>query len=103
VAEQKQKPRIIDDPAVAEAYSNRLVSITFEGGAVVLTLGVTRMGLDGAQQPAVKVNSRIVLTAPLALELERGLAKLRTALAQAAKRAAAESRSGGSPPPAARQ
>jgi hypothetical protein len=105
VAEQQKKAKIVDDPTVAETYSNQLVSIAFDGGAVLLTFGISRAaGDDPAQVPIVKVNSRAVLPARAALELERGLAKLRAGLVEAAKRASADNaKKGKETPEGARQ
>ena len=42
MAKEPKKIQIIDDTSVRELYANKLVSASFDGGAVVITLGVTR-------------------------------------------------------------
>ena len=40
MADIQQKPKIEDDPSVLEIYGNKLVSTSFDGGAVVITADV---------------------------------------------------------------
>ena len=43
MTEERQSFEIIDNPLVTEIYANKLVSVSFDGGAVVITVGTLRM------------------------------------------------------------
>jgi hypothetical protein len=42
----QQKPRIADDARVLEIYGNKVVSTSFDGGAVVITIGTGVFSLN---------------------------------------------------------
>jgi hypothetical protein len=98
-AKPHPKPRVIDNPAIGELYANKLVSASFDGGAVVLTLGVQRMVPDRIEDvpdpnhlpgpPTVSVVSRIALSPALAVELVNGISGLLNAVQLANAQAAA--------------
>jgi hypothetical protein len=46
MANIQQKPNIEDDPSVLEIYGNKLVSTSFDRGAVVITMGTARIFLN---------------------------------------------------------
>ena len=81
MADTQQKPRIADDARVLEVYGNKVVSTSFDGGAVVITIGTTRFFLperiDDApqqgQQPVIHVTARLALSPPAAVELGNAL------------------------------
>lgn len=73
MADQSSKPRVIDDPALGEVYTDKLVSATFNGGALVVTLGAMRMVPETlgqpVQEPSVVVTARMALSPAAAIEL----------------------------------
>jgi hypothetical protein len=76
-ADTQQKPRIQDDARVLEVYGNKVVSTSFDGGAVVITIGTTRFlpdRIDDApqqgQQPVIYVTARLALSPAAAVESE---------------------------------
>jgi hypothetical protein len=42
MASERKASKIVDDPSVRDFYANKLISAFFDGGAVIVTLGVTR-------------------------------------------------------------
>jgi hypothetical protein len=73
MADTQQKPRIEDDPRVLEVYGNKVVSTSFDDGAVVITIGTTRFlpeRIDDVEQPVIHVTARLALSPPAAVELE---------------------------------
>jgi hypothetical protein len=77
---ESQKLQIIDNPSIGESYANKLVAASFDGGAVVITLGTTRFvpEQDGKATkertlPPVHVTSRLALSPGGALELANAL------------------------------
>src|SRR6516165_5679067 len=80
MADTQQKPRVEDDPRVLEVYGNKVVSTSFDGGAVVITIGTSRFlpeRIDDApqqgQQPVIHVTARLALSPPAAVELGNAL------------------------------
>jgi hypothetical protein len=76
------KPRVIDNPAVGELYANKVISTSFDGGALILTVGVTRIVPDRIDDvpnasampvPSVHVSGRIALSPAAAVEAINGL------------------------------
>ena len=85
-----QKPRIRDNPAILEIYSNKLISTSFDGGALVITMGATRFlpeRIDEppkqGQHPEVYVTSRLALSPSAAVELVNNLNNMLSALSKA--------------------
>ena len=73
---EPQKLEVIDNPSVAELYANKLVGASFDGGAVLITLGATRrfMPEKGAKAkegslPPVHVTARLAISPAGTVEL----------------------------------
>jgi len=88
--------KIVDNPAVAESYANKLIAASFDGGAVVITLGATRFVPDSsAEQPKegthlpVHVTARIALSPAGALELANALNNMLKTLSELQQKQAA--------------
>jgi hypothetical protein len=85
MADIQQKPRIEDDARVLEIYGNKVVSTSFDGGAVIITIGTTRFlpeRIDDAwQQPVIPVTARLALSPPAAVELGNSLNNILRAMA----------------------
>lgn len=71
---------IEDDPHVLEVYGNKLINVSYDGGAVVITIGATRFLPDRmedapqqTQQPVVHVTARLALSPSAAVELVNAL------------------------------
>ena len=92
------KPRMIeDDPHVLEVYGNKLINVSYDGGAVVVTIGAARFlpeRIDDApqqsQQPVVHVTARLALSPSAVVEL---INALNNVLGVITKRAAPEAAS----------
>jgi hypothetical protein len=90
MTDEARKLEVIDNPAIAECYANKLVAASFDGGAVVVTLGTTRfvpgVGADspkgGKKHPPVHVTARVALSPSGAVELANALGKLLKVLVQ---------------------
>jgi hypothetical protein len=87
-----QKSRVVDDPTIREAYGDKLVSVSFNGGVLIATMGTVRMVPDriddpprSGHAPDVHVTVRLALSPPAAVELVNGISSLLNAvtLAQA--------------------
>lgn len=96
MANQPQKMLVVDNPAVGECYVNKLVSASFDGGAVVITLGAARfLPEDGAEDgtkgklPPVHVTARLALSPAGAVELANALGSMLKTLSQLQQKAAA--------------
>jgi hypothetical protein len=93
---ERQRLEIIDNPWVAECYANKLVAASFDGGAVVITLGATRSVpeyLDRTPKegspPSLHVTARLAISPAGALELASALNAMLKTLSQFRQRAAA--------------
>jgi hypothetical protein len=83
-----EHPRVIDDPGLRETYANKLIGAQFDGGAIVITMGATRIIPDRVDErtattgvkPTVHVSARLVLSPPAAIELLNSLKSLLEAL-----------------------
>jgi hypothetical protein len=80
MANNPQKPRIIDSADAHEIYVNKVVGSSFDGANISVTLGCTRVvpeRLDSpppqGHVPAVYVTGRITLSPSAAAELVNGL------------------------------
>jgi hypothetical protein len=76
MTESNKKPRIHDDPTISEAYANKVISVTFDGGALVVTLGATRMTPERLGEaprqgnlPEIWVTGRLAVSPSAAMEL----------------------------------
>jgi hypothetical protein len=74
------KFKIVDNAAITETYVNKLIAASFDGGAVVLTLGATRFvpesGADTPKEgvlPPVYVTQRLALSPAGAMEVTNAL------------------------------
>jgi hypothetical protein len=68
MADQAPKFKIVDNVAIIETYANKLIAASFDGGAVVLTLGSTRFVPEsGAETPKEGVMPPVYVTQRLAL------------------------------------
>jgi hypothetical protein len=91
--EQQPQPkwRIVDNPHVPEVYANKFVSATFDGGALVITMGTSRVSTEPAGQPQgnqqtlpVHVTARLAVSAQAAVELVNAVNSVLGAVAKAA-------------------
>jgi hypothetical protein len=87
MAEQKPKFRIRDNPAISEAYANKFIGSTFDGGAVILTFGAVRLVTERVDEgprpgthPEVYITHRLALSPACTVELINGLNTILTAL-----------------------
>jgi hypothetical protein len=94
---ESKKFKILDDPSVRESYANKLISASFDGGAVVVTLGTTRfMPEDSTQSPKegnlppVHVTARLAISPGGAVELANALTNMLKTLSELQKKAAAD-------------
>src|SRR5262245_62678409 len=79
--QQQPKPRRIeDDPHVLEVYGNRLINVSYDGGAVVVTIGAARFVPERleetsqqSEQAIVHVTARLALSPSAAVELMNAL------------------------------
>jgi len=88
MADTQQKPRVEDDPRVLEVYGNKVVSTSFDGGAVVITIGTARFlpeRIDDVpqqgHQPVIHVTARLALSPAAAVELGNALNNILRAMA----------------------
>jgi hypothetical protein len=76
--------RIIDDPTISETYANKLVSTSFDGHALVVTLGAMRFPIqkthDAPKEPIVHVSTRVALSPAAAVDLINALSQMLTVL-----------------------
>jgi hypothetical protein len=90
------KFKIVDNPSIAESYANKLITASFDGGAVVITLGATRFVPESStEQPKegthlpVHVTARIALSPGGAVELANALGNMLKTLSELQQKAAA--------------
>jgi len=96
MADQAASFEIIDNPSIAESYANKLISASFDGGAVVITMGTTRFvperSTDTPTQgshPRVHVTARIALSPGGAVELANAIGNMLKMLQELQQKAAA--------------
>src|SRR6476620_9541778 len=96
MADEPPKFEIIDNPSVAECYANKLIATSFDGGAVIITLGAARFVPEHSSQnpkegshPPVHVTARLAITPAGAIELTNALNQLLKTLSQMQQKAAA--------------
>jgi hypothetical protein len=99
---EPKKLKIVDDPLVRESYANRLISASFDGGAVILTLGAARFlpehsdkATAAADSHPVHVTARLAISAAAAVELANALNTLLKTLNEIQTKAAVEQKGGG--------
>ena len=90
MTDNQEKPRIVDHPDASEIYVNKVIGCSFDGAAVSVTLGCTRVILERldtpplqGHQPSVYVAGRITLTPQAAAELVNGLNGMLKAISKA--------------------
>ena len=93
---EPQKLKIIDNPSVGELYANKLVAASFDGGAVVITLGTARFVPEQSDKapnegsvPPVHVTARLAISPAGAVELANALTAMLKTLSQMQQKAAA--------------
>jgi hypothetical protein len=93
---EPQNLRIIDNPYIGELYANKLIATSFDGGAVVITLGATRFVPEQSAKapkegtlPPVHVTARLALSPAGAMELANALNSMLKTLRQMQEEAAA--------------
>jgi hypothetical protein len=75
MADHLPKPRVVDNPDVGEIYVNKTIGASFDGGAISVLLGCSRIvpgRLDAKLEenlPAVHVTGRLALSPAAAVEL----------------------------------
>lgn len=88
--EDSKRLKVHDDPKVRETYANQMVSASFDGGSLILTLGVRRYVPECVGEPvepaSVLVTERLAITPGVAAEMINSLQGL---LALARRRPAA--------------
>jgi hypothetical protein len=77
----KGKSRVIDSPDNTEIYANMIVGTSFDGSAIIVSLGTTRItpgrfGEPITAPPDVYVTGRIALSLKAALELSKSIQQL---------------------------
>jgi hypothetical protein len=93
---EPQKLKVIDNPFVAESYANKLVAASFDGSAVVITLGATRFVPEEVAKtpkerslPPVHVTARLAISPAGAVELANALNAMLNKVSQIQQKAAA--------------
>ena len=100
--DRTKKYAVVDNPAVAECYANKLIATSFDGGAVLVTLGVTRFLTEGngkiSKEPSpapLHVTARLALSPAGAVELTNALTAMLKTLSQMQQRTVDSTRSRG--------
>ena len=95
MADEAPKFQIIDNSSVAESYANRLVAASFDGGAVIITLGAARFvpehnaeAPEKGSLPPVYVTARLAISPVGAVELANALNNMLKMLSQIQRKAA---------------
>jgi len=90
-APQQDALTVVDDATVKELYANKLISTMFDGGALSITMGVTRFVPEqierepkGPRQPQVHVTTRLTLSPAGAIELTKALTNILSSMSKVA-------------------
>ena len=93
---EPQKLKVIDNPSIGELYANKLVTASFDGGAVVITLGTARFVPEENTKapkegtlPPVHVTARLAISPAGAVELANALNTMLKTLSQMQQKAVA--------------
>ncbi len=85
-----EKPRVVDNPDVSEVYVNKTIGCSFDGGAISVLVGCSRVVpeyLDTMpeqdQPPPVYVTGRLALSPAAAVELINSLNGILAAISNA--------------------
>ena len=88
--EGSQKSRIVDNPDVSEVYVNKTIGCSFDGGAISILLGCSRVvperldAMPGQDRgPNVYVTGRLALSPAAAVELINALNGILAAISKA--------------------
>jgi hypothetical protein len=90
---QTKKIKIVDDLTIREAYANKLISASFDGAAVMVTLGATRVVPENIPQstednrPLVHVTTRFAISPAGAVELANALGAMLKTLSEMQQKA----------------
>jgi hypothetical protein len=82
MAEHKQRLRVSDDASVTETYANRVISTSFDGGSICVTLGTVRCvpahtdESAADSEPSVHVTARLTLSPSAAVDLVKNVNEL---------------------------
>lgn len=94
MADEPKKLKIIDNPAIVESYINKLIGTSFDGSAIVITLGATRFVPEHNAEtvkegtfPPVYVTARLAISPASAVELVNALNNMLKALSQIQQKA----------------
>lgn len=92
---EAQKPKVVDNPSIAESYANKLVAASFDGATVVITLGTARFvpGQDAAPTEGqaaapIHVTARLALSPSAAVELGNAIGAMLKTLSEMKQKAA---------------
>jgi hypothetical protein len=87
MSEAPRKPRVVDNPDVGEIYANKTIGASFDGGAITVLVGCSRIVpefvdscIEPSDAPAVYVTSRLTLSPAAAVELMNALNGILAAL-----------------------
>jgi hypothetical protein len=91
-----KKLKIVDNASIGEQYANKLVSASFDGAAVIITLGTSRFvadqnaksGTEATLQP-IHVTARLAISPAGAVELANALNAMLKTLNQMQQKALA--------------
>jgi hypothetical protein len=90
MADHPNKPRVVDNPDVGEIYVNKTIGCSYDGGAISVLLGCSRIvpgrldaRLEEDQLPAVHVTGRLALSPAAAVELINTLNGILAAISRA--------------------
>jgi hypothetical protein len=93
MASETKTLKFVDDPSVRETYANKLISASFDGGAVIVTLGATRFvpentaGGKEDNPPPIHVTTRFAVSPGGAVELANALGNMLRTLSEMQKKA----------------
>lgn len=93
---ENMKFKIVDDPSVRESYANKFISASFDGAAVIVTLGAARFVPEGSAQtpkkdnpPPIYVTTRLAISPAGAVELANALGSMLKTLSEMQQKASA--------------
>ena len=100
-APEQEALAVVDDAAVKELYANKLISTTFDGGTLGITMGVTRLvpakierEPTEPRRPKVHVTTRLTLAPAAAIELTKALTSMLNSMSKVAAARAGDKAAG---------
>lgn len=88
VPNKNLKPKVIENCDATERYANKLVGTSFDGGAIIITLGVARFTPEriddpprDGEDPTVTISHRIAMSPACAIEMLTAVNQLLGAVA----------------------